>query len=59
MDHVYELASYERLSGHIYNKERLSKPASYYAEIRPKNYAREEAARAEKEALKAAKKKKD
>ena len=57
MDHVYELASYERLSAHIYNKERLSKPASYYAEIRPKNYAREEAARAEKEALKAAKKK--
>ncbi|MES0339637.1 MAG: 4Fe-4S binding protein [Anaerolineales bacterium] len=59
MDHVYELASYERSSAHIYNKERLSKPASYYAEIRPKNYAREEAARAEKEALKAAKKKKD
>jgi NADH-quinone oxidoreductase subunit I len=59
MDHVYELASYERLSAHIYNKERLSKPASYYAEIRPKNYAREEAARAEKEALKAAKKKTD
>ncbi len=59
MDHVYELASYERLSGHIYNKERLSKPVSYYAEIRPKNYAREEAARAEKEALKAAKKKTD
>jgi NADH-quinone oxidoreductase subunit I len=47
------------LSGHIYNKERLSKPVSYYAEIRPKNYAREEAARAEKEALKAAKKKTD
>ena len=59
MDHVYELASYERSSAHIYNKERLSKPASYYAEIRPKNYAREEAARAEKEALKAAKKKKE
>ena len=59
MDHVYELASYERSSAHIYNKERLSKPASYYAAIRPKNYAREEAARAEKEALKAAKKKKD
>lgn len=59
MDHVYELASYERSSVHMYNKERLSKPASYYAEIRPKNYAREEAARAEKEALKAAKKKKE
>ncbi|MCJ7825310.1 MAG: 4Fe-4S binding protein [Anaerolineales bacterium] len=59
MDHVYELASYDRSSDHIYNKERLSKPASYYANIRPKNYAREEAVRAEKEALKAEKKKKD
>ncbi|MCJ7566852.1 MAG: 4Fe-4S binding protein [Anaerolineales bacterium] len=57
MDHVYELASYDRSSAHIYNKERLSKPASYYAAIRPKNYAREEAARVEKEALKATKKK--
>ncbi len=59
MDHVYELASYDRSSAHIYDKERLSKPASYYAEIRPKNYTLEEAARAEKEALKAAKKRKD
>ena len=59
MDHVYELASYDRSSDHIYNKERLSKPASYYANIRPKNYAREEALRAEKDALKAEKKKKD
>lgn len=59
MDHVYELASYDRSSAHIFNKERLSKPALYYAEIRPKNYAREEAARAEKEALKAARKRKD
>ncbi len=59
MDHVYELASYDRLSAHIFNLERLSKPVSYYAEIRPQNYAREEAARAEKEALKAAKKSKD
>jgi len=32
------------------------KPVSYYAEIRPTNYAREEAARAEAEAAKAAKK---
>jgi len=59
MDHVYELASYDRSSGHIFNKERLSKPVSYYAEIRPQNYAQEEAARAEKEAAKAARKKKD
>ncbi len=56
MDHDYELASYDRHSEHIFNKERLSKPASYYASIRPTNYAREEQARAEKEAAKAAKK---
>lgn len=59
MDHVYELASYDRSADHIFNKERLSKPLAYYAEIRPENYAREEAARAEKEALKAAKKKRE
>lgn len=55
MDHDYELATYNRLDGHIYNKNRLSRPASYYASIRPNNYAREEKARAEKEAAKAAK----
>jgi NADH-quinone oxidoreductase subunit I len=57
MDHDYEIASYDRLKEHIFNLERLSKPASYYAQIRPTNYAREEAARAEKEAQKAAAKK--
>jgi NADH-quinone oxidoreductase subunit I len=55
MDHDYELASFDRHRYHIFNKERLSKPVSYYASIRPVNYAREEAARAEKEAAKAAK----
>ena len=59
MDHAYELASEDRSSTHIFNKERLSKPAAYYAEIRPMNYAREEAARAEKQAVKAARKKKE
>ncbi len=52
MDHDYELAAYDRS---VYNKEMLLKSASYYANIRPTNYAREEAARAEKEAAKAAK----
>jgi len=33
----------------------LSKPVSYYSTIRPQNYRREEAIRAEKEAAKAAK----
>jgi NADH-quinone oxidoreductase subunit I len=55
MDHDYELASFDRHRYHIFNKEKLSKPVSYYASIRPVNYAREEAARAEKEAAKAAK----
>ena len=54
MDHDYELASYDRHANHIFNKERLSKPASYYADIRPINFAQEEQARAEKEAAKAA-----
>lgn len=56
MDHNYELASFNRFDDHIYNLERLLKPESYYASIRPSNYAREQAARAEKEAAKAARK---
>jgi NADH-quinone oxidoreductase subunit I len=54
MDHNYELATWNRLRDNIYDKEKLLKPVSYYASIRPVNYAREEAARAEKEAAKAA-----
>jgi NADH-quinone oxidoreductase subunit I len=49
MDHDFELASYDRTGAHIYNKEKLSKPVSYYAALRPTNYAREETLRAEKE----------
>jgi NADH-quinone oxidoreductase subunit I len=56
MDHDYELSVYDRHSNNIYDKEKLSKPVSYYASIRPANYAREETARAEAEAAKAAKK---
>ncbi len=52
MDHDYELASYNRFESHIYNKEKLSKPLSYYASIRPNNYQQEEAARAAKAAAK-------
>lgn len=55
MDHDYELASYDRTSAHIFDKQKLGKPVSYYASIRPKNYAAEEKARAEEEAKKAAK----
>ena len=54
MDHNYEIASYNRMSDHIYDKAHLLKPVSYYASIRPKNYALEVAARLEKEAKKAA-----
>jgi NADH-quinone oxidoreductase subunit I len=57
MDHDYELASYDRHSDHIFNKERLSRPLSYYASIRPTNYQEEEQARAAKEAAKAARRK--
>jgi NADH-quinone oxidoreductase subunit I len=56
MDHDFELAIYDRHGKNIYDKEKLSKPTSYYASIRPTNYAREEAARAEAEAAKAARK---
>lgn len=51
MDHDYEIASYDRHADNIYDIKKLAKPVSYYARIRPTNYAREEAARqAEKEA---------
>ncbi len=56
MDHDYEIAVYDRHTSNIFDKEKLSKPVSYYADIRPTNYAREEAARAEAEAAKAARK---
>ncbi|MCJ7678543.1 MAG: 4Fe-4S binding protein [Anaerolineales bacterium] len=55
MDHNYEMATWDRKRDNIHDKERLLKPVSYYASIRPANYAREEAARAAKEAAKAAK----
>ena len=56
MDHNYEMSVYNRMEKNIFNKERLGKPVSYYAAIRPNNYAREQAARAEAEAAKAARK---
>jgi formate hydrogenlyase subunit 6/NADH:ubiquinone oxidoreductase subunit I/predicted flap endonuclease-1-like 5' DNA nuclease len=45
MDHDFELADYERTVGHIHDIYRLTKPASYYASIRPTWNAREEEAR--------------
>ncbi len=46
------MASYTR---NLMDIDDLLKPVSYYASIRPKNYAREEEARKAKEAAKAAK----
>ncbi|MBE7554462.1 MAG: DUF4332 domain-containing protein [Anaerolineales bacterium] len=45
MDHDFELADYEREVGHIHDLDRLLKPISYYAAIRPNWNAKEEAAR--------------
>lgn len=54
MDHDFELAGYERMEANIHLKDRLLKPASYYAEIRPLNYALEQKAKAELAERKAA-----
>lgn len=45
MDHDYELADYEREVAHIHDLDRLMKPVSYYASIRPTWYYKEEEAR--------------
>ncbi len=54
MDHDFELAGYNRIDANIHRKERLLKPASYYASIQPENYALELKAKAEDQARKAA-----
>ena len=59
MDHDYELASYDRSSAHIHDKERLSKPISYWREIAPKKAEAENAARNFAEEAKARKKSKN
>jgi NADH-quinone oxidoreductase subunit I len=56
MDHDYELASYDRTTAHIHDKERLSKPISYWRSIAPKKAAAEAAAREFAEESKARKK---
>jgi NADH-quinone oxidoreductase subunit I len=45
MDHDYELSVQERFDKNIYNIDKLGKPVSYYASIRPSNYAEEMAAK--------------
>ena len=61
MDHDYELAVFDRITYNLYDKDKLSRSLSYYADIRPGNYnaeviAKEEAAqkKAEMQAKKAA-----
>ena len=54
MDHDFELAGYERMEANIHLKDRLLKPASYYAEIRPLSFALEQKAKAELAERKAA-----
>jgi len=51
MDHDYELATHGR---NVFDKWKLAKPAGYYENIRPINAARENAARAAKEAARVA-----
>ena len=43
MDHDYELADYERHVSHIYDYNKLMKSTTYYENIRPHDYAYEEA----------------
>ena len=45
MDHDYELASYDRTSAHIFNKQRLSKEFRYWQSIAPTRAAAEAEAR--------------
>lgn len=45
MDHDYELASYDRSTAHIHDKERLSKPISYWRNIAQHRAEAEQAAR--------------
>ena len=47
MDHDYELAVYDRHSNNIYDKAKLSRSLSYYAEIRPTNHLEEVRAKEE------------
>ncbi len=45
MDHDWKMADYERLEGHIFDLHTLLKPASYYQQIRPVQYAERQASK--------------
>ncbi len=55
MNHDYEIAAYERMPNLIFDLKELSVPTTYYARIRPTDWAAEEEVRLAKEAEKAAK----
>ena len=55
MNHEYEIAAYQRMPYLVFDLQELRKPTTYYAQIRPTDWAEEEAIRAAKEAEKAAK----
>ncbi len=52
MNHDYELATYDRFPGLVYNKSELSVPTSYYAALYPKAWAAQETTRAKKKKAK-------
>jgi len=56
MDHDYENAGYERWNEHVFNLEKLLKPAEYLSAIRPTLTQEEDDGRAAEAAAKAAKK---
>lgn len=48
MNHDYELATYDRFPGLVFDKAELSVPTSYYATLYPTAWAREEAGKSKK-----------
>ena len=56
MDHDYEIASFERFQTLVFDKQMLTKPDTYHAQIHPLDWAREQAEAAEKAAKEAEKK---
>jgi len=53
MNHDFEISAYVRMPKLVFDLEQLRVPTSYYARIRPGDWAAEEAAKAAKEAEKA------
>jgi NADH-quinone oxidoreductase subunit I len=58
MDHDYEIASYDRTSAHVYDRNKLAKPLSYWQTIAPTRAEEERLAREAEAAAKAARRRK-